>query len=100
MRPDRLLIATLKMRSKETCLTLWKGRPVISIKVGDGLIACYGAAERYVTVEQGRATLVGLRGLGAVRTIDEANAANHIETEVLRAIYSAKAGWERAGDPS
>lgn len=55
-------------------------------------IACYRTDARYPMVEQGRATLVGLRGLDAVRTIDEANALNQREPEVLRAIYGAIAG--------
>ena len=62
------------------------------VKASDGLIACYRTAERYVMVEQGRPTLLGLRGLDAVRTIEEAKAQNQREPQVLRAIYGAIAG--------
>ena len=43
-------------------------------------------------VEQGRPTLIGLRGLDAVRTIEEANAVNQCDPAVLRAIYGPIAG--------
>lgn len=55
-------------------------------------VACYRTDARYPMVEQGRPTLIGLRGLDAVRTIDEAGAVNQCEPEVLRAIYGAIAG--------
>ncbi len=62
------------------------------VKANSGQIACYRTDARYAMVEQGRPTLIGLRGLDAVRTIDEARAANQREPEVLRAIYGAIAG--------
>ncbi len=63
-----------------------------AVEVSGGHIACYRTDAQYRMVEQGRPTLVGLRGLDAVRTIEEAQAANQREPEVLRAIYGAIAG--------
>ncbi|MCB4859787.1 MULTISPECIES: EthD domain-containing protein [unclassified Sphingobium] len=63
-----------------------------AVRVSLGRIACYRTDERYLMVEQGRPTLIGLRGLDAVRTIEEAGAVNQREPEVLRAIYGAVAG--------
>jgi hypothetical protein len=63
-----------------------------AVRDSGGRIACYRTDARYPMVEQGRPTLVGLRGLDAVRTIDEANAVNQREPEVLRAIYGIIAG--------
>lgn len=63
--------------------------PILSETVlnNGGRIACYRTDARFPMVEHGRPTQIGLRGLDAVRTIDEANAANQREKEVLRAIY-------------
>lgn len=62
------------------------------VQASDGQIACYRTDERYPMVEQQRPTLIGLRGLDAVRTIREANAVNQSDPEVLRAIYGDVAG--------
>ena len=52
---------------------------------------CKGAAylldERHVMVEGGKATPVGLRGLDAVNTIEEAGADNQLSDAVVRAVY-------------
>ena len=50
-------------------------------------IAAYRADETYVMIEHGRPTPIGLRGLDAVRTIEEAGASNQLEEEVVRAVY-------------
>ncbi|CAN5409363.1 hypothetical protein BH10PSE12_BH10PSE12_25780 [soil metagenome] len=63
-----------------------------TVRTSGGHIACYRTDECYAMVEQGHPTLVGLRGLDAVRTIQEAGAVNQHEPEVLRAIYGAIAG--------
>lgn len=70
-----------------------QGQSALADAVRDsrGQIACYRTDARYLMVEQGRPTLIGLRGLDAVCTIDEANAVNQREPEVLRAIYGASA---------
>lgn len=68
--------------------------PVLSdvVRRAKGAIACYRTVARYAMVEEGRPTLLGLRGLDAVRTIDEADAVNQRTPEVLRAIYGPIAG--------
>ncbi|ALR19444.1 EthD domain-containing protein [Sphingobium baderi] len=63
-----------------------------AVRGSNGQIACYRTDARYPMVEHGRPTLIGLRGLDAVRTINEAHAANQREPEVLRAIYGDFAG--------
>lgn len=57
-----------------------------------GQAVAYRTERKHVMVEQGRATVVGLRGLDAARTIEEAGAVNQLEPEVTRAIYGAVAG--------
>lgn len=56
---------------------------------------CNGAAylldERHVMVEGGRPTPVGLRGLDAVKTIEEARADNQLSDAVVRAVYGLAA---------
>ncbi|MDB5687506.1 MAG: hypothetical protein JWR77_2095 [Rhizorhabdus sp.] len=52
-----------------------------------GAVAAYRLDERHVMVEHGFPTAVGLRGLDAVRTIEEAGAVNQLEREVVTAIY-------------
>lgn len=71
-----------------------QGRAALAdaVKASGGQIACYRTDARYPMVEQGRPTLIGLRGLDAVRTIVEAGAVNQREPEVLRAIFGAIAG--------
>jgi hypothetical protein len=49
--------------------------------------AAYLLDERHVMVEGGRPTPVGLRGLDAVRTIEEAGADNQLSDAVVRAVY-------------
>lgn len=63
-----------------------------AVRASDGQAACYRTGERFAMVEQGHPTLIGLRDLDAVRTIEEANAVNQRDPEVLRAIYGAIAG--------
>ncbi|RYM07923.1 EthD domain-containing protein [Sphingobium cupriresistens] len=63
-----------------------------AVRSSGGRIVCYRTDARYAMVEQGRATLIGLRGLDAVRTIEEANAGNQRELSLLRAIYGPIAG--------
>lgn len=65
----------------------------VAVRNSSGRIACYRTDERFAMVEYGHPTLIGLRGLDAVRTIDEAGAVNQSEPEVLRAIYGTVAGW-------
>lgn len=49
--------------------------------------AAYLLDERHVMVEGGKPTPVGLRGLDAVRTIEEAGADNQLSAAVVRAVY-------------
>lgn len=62
------------------------------VRGSGGAIACYRTDARYPMVEAGRPTQIGLRGLDAVRTIDEAGAVNQRAPELLRAIYGPIAG--------
>lgn len=62
-----------------------------AVAASRGRIACYRTDERHLMVERGLPTLVGLRGLDAVRTIKEAGATNQCEPEVLRAVYGPAA---------
>lgn len=74
----------------------WDGDATDAIRrivaAAQGSIACYRTEARYPMVEQGRPTQIGLRGLDAVRTIEEAMAVNQQQPEVLRAIYGSIAG--------
>jgi len=65
------------------------GRDAVSraIAKSDGAVAAYKLDERWVMVENGRPTPIGLRGLDAVRTIEEINAVNQLEHEIEDAIY-------------
>jgi hypothetical protein len=49
--------------------------------------AAYLLDERHVMVANGKPTPVGLRGLDAVRTIEEAGADNQLSDAVIRAVY-------------
>ncbi|MBB4633312.1 EthD domain-containing protein [Sphingosinicella soli] len=49
--------------------------------------SAYLLDERYVMVKAGKPTPVGLRGLDAVKTIEEAGADNQLSDVVVRAIY-------------
>lgn len=53
--------------------------------------AAYLLDERFVMVDGGKPTAIGLRGLDAVRTIAEAGADNQLSDDVVRAIYGAVA---------
>ncbi len=53
--------------------------------------AAYLLDERHVMVESGKPTPVGLRGLDAVRTIEEAGADNQLSEAVERAVYGIAA---------
>lgn len=53
--------------------------------------AAYLLDERHVMVEGGKPTPVGLRGLDAVKTIEEAGADNQLSDAVVRAVYGLAA---------
>lgn len=53
--------------------------------------AAYLLDERHVMVESGKPTPIGLRGLDAVRTIEEAGADNQLSEAVVRAVYGIAA---------
>jgi hypothetical protein len=53
--------------------------------------AAYLLDERHVMVANGKPTPVGLRGLDAVRTIEEAGADNQLSDAVVRAVYGLSA---------
>lgn len=53
--------------------------------------SAYLLDERHVMVENGKPTQVGLRGLDAVRTIQEAGADNQLSDAVVRAVYGLSA---------
>jgi len=68
---------------------IWPERAA-AIAASDKLpAAAYLLDERHVMVESGKPTEVGLRGLDAVRTIDEAGADNQLSDAVVRAIYGS-----------
>ncbi len=51
--------------------------------------AAYLADESYIMVDAGHPTPIGLRGLDALKTIQEAKADNQLSPDVVRAIYGA-----------
>lgn len=53
----------------------------------------------YVMVEAGRPTQLGLRGLDALKTIDEASAVNQLDDAVAAAIYGSF-GPSRQSEPA
>ena len=53
--------------------------------------AAYLLDERHVMVTAGKPTPIGLRGLDAVRTIEEAGADNQLSDAVVRAVYGLSA---------
>lgn len=57
------------------------------VAASGGALAAYRTDARYVMVEGGRPTPLGLRGLDALRTIEEAGAANQLERAVEEAVY-------------
>lgn len=70
---------------------IWPGR-ADAIATAERLhAAAYLLDERHVMVEDGRPTPVGLRGLDAVRTIEEAGAENQLSDAVVRAVYGLPA---------
>ena len=78
-------------------IQLWWEGPVEqaiakTVAAAQGSIACYRTEARFPMVEHGRPTEIGLRGLDAARTIEEAGAVNQREPEVLCAIYGPIAG--------
>jgi hypothetical protein len=58
-----------------------------TIAVSGGQLTALEVNESYVMVEDGRPTAIGLRGLDAVRTIQEAHATNQLEPAVIKAVY-------------
>jgi uncharacterized protein (TIGR02118 family) len=70
---------------------IWRDRDsaIASAAMLDG--AAYLLDEQHVMVEGGKPTPVGLRGLDAVRTIEEAGAENQLSDAVVRAIYGISA---------
>jgi hypothetical protein len=66
----------------------WEGGLAPAPAAGAG-IAAYRLDERHVMIERGRPTAVGLRGLDAVRTIEEAGATNQLDPAVVSAVYGA-----------
>jgi hypothetical protein len=63
------------------------------VQASAGEIAAYQVEATYVMVEHGVPTPIGLRGLDAVRTIEEAGAVNQLDPAVVQAIYGTfKAG--------
>jgi EthD domain len=60
---------------------------VDAIASSGGALAAYRTDARYVMVEGGRPTPLGLRGLDALNTINEAGAANQLERAVEDAVY-------------
>ena len=55
----------------------------------DATIGVYDVDEMHVMVEHGYPTPVGLRGLDAVRTIEEANAVNQLASPVVADVYGS-----------
>ena len=66
---------------------IWPDRDSAIAVAGKVEGAAYLLDERHVMVEGGKATPVGLRGLDAVRTIEEAGADNQLSDAVVRAVY-------------
>lgn len=70
---------------------VWADRDSAVTAAGKFAGAAYMLDERHVMVDGGRPTPVGLRGLDAVRTIEEAGADNQLSEAVVRAVYGIAA---------
>ena len=57
------------------------------VATSNGQIAAYRTEQRHVMVDGGVPTAMGLRGLDAVRTIEEAGAVNQLQPDVVQAVY-------------
>jgi EthD domain len=68
---------------------IWPDRASAAVVAQNLSAAAYLADESYIMVEAGHPTPIGLRGLDAVKTIEEAGADNQLSPEVVRAIYGA-----------
>jgi EthD domain len=68
---------------------IWPDRASAAAVAANLPAATYLADESYIMVEAGHPTPVGLRGLDAVKTIQEAKADNQLSPDVVRAIYGA-----------
>lgn len=68
---------------------IWLDRASAAAAAKNLTAAAYLTDESYVMVEKGRPTPIGLRGLDAVKTIQEAGADNQLSPDVVRAIYGA-----------
>ncbi|HET6526381.1 EthD domain-containing protein [Sphingopyxis sp.] len=66
---------------------IWPDRDSAIAAAGKLDASAYLLDERHVMVEDGRPTPVGLRGLDAVKTIEEAGADNQLSDAVVRAVY-------------
>ena len=70
---------------------IWLDRDSAIAAAGKLDASAYLLDERHVMVEGGKPTPVGLRGLDAVRTIEEAGAENQLSDAVVRAVYGIAA---------
>ncbi len=84
----RLFTTLLETRwkDKEDLKTAIKKNPQISAD----RVGIYIVDDTYKMVEQGFPTHIGLRGLDAVKTIEEAKAENQLERNVVKEIYQIK----------
>lgn len=70
---------------------IWRDRTAAIATAEKLPAAAYLLDESHVMVEGGKPTPVGLRGLDAVRTIEEAGADNQLSDAVVRAVYGLSA---------
>lgn len=70
---------------------IWPDRAAAIAAAVKSPAAAYLLDERHAMVEGGKPTPVGLRGLDAVRTIEEAGADNQLSDAVVRAVYGLSA---------
>jgi hypothetical protein len=82
---DRRLVAVLLARWTDRREALATIRRVV--QASGGQTAVYEVEATHVMVLDGKPTPVGLRGLDAVRTIEEAGADNQLQDDVVRAVY-------------
>jgi uncharacterized protein (TIGR02118 family) len=83
----RRFVAVVHGEWRDETAALTAIRRCVAVSAGD--VAAYRIDAAYVMVEAGRPTQIGLRGLDAVRTIEEAGATNQLEEDVVRAVYGA-----------